>query len=123
METERKIKTQYPIKSLAISLPPYAKKENGTAVIASQCDREPGRTRVWMLEPSLGRQQGRNPVNSDIAVIVLSLQGLEASEGPSRYCDGLEVGIRMRGQQGAHPHERDRDLISGSGDKILSDKQ
>ena len=75
-----------------------------------------------MLEPSLGQQQGRNPVNSDIAVIVLSLQGLEASEGPSRYCDGLEVGIRMRGQQGAHPRERDRDLISGSGDKILSDK-
>lgn len=59
MGTERKIKTQYPIKSLTVSLPPYAKKEDGTAVIGSQCDREPGRTRVWMLEPSLsGRKTG-----------------------------------------------------------------
>lgn len=88
METEKKIKTQYPIKSLTISLPRYAEKEDGTAVTGFQCDREPGRTRVWMLEPSLSQLQGRNPVSSAITVIVLSLQGLEASEGPSRYCDG-----------------------------------
>ena len=62
-------------------------------------------------------------MSSTIALIVLSLQGVEASEGPSRYCDGLEVGIRMRGQQSAHPSKRNRDLVSGSGDKILSEKQ
>lgn len=47
-----------------------------------------------MFELSLGCLQGRNLLSSAVADAVLSLQGLEASEGPQEIKGGLEVGIR-----------------------------
>ena len=46
----------------------------------------------------------------------------EATQGRGAPSTGALPTWSVRGQQGAHPRERDRDLISGSGDKILSDK-
>lgn len=71
---------------------------------------------------------GHAPGSSDVAEAVFGLQGLVAGEGPrqkvpqevinSMEMSVLKTGIRVKRQQGAHS-EKDSNLISGSGDKIL----